>query len=252
MKFIPTMGALHDGHKYLIQKAKRKKGRVLVSIYINPKQFNSKVDYLNYPKNIKNDLKFLKKLKVDFIYLPNFKDIFSFKTINKIYLNKFHTKLCGKYRKNHFLGVVDVVNRFLEIIKPKYMLLGKKDFQQLYLINEHIKKNKIKTEIIPCKTIREKNGIACSSRNKNLKKKDFYIASKVYHFLKEEKKKLLKNKNYKFQIKKMLKIIKEIGVNKIDYIDKINTQNPNKKPIAKKFNIFIAYYINKIRLIDNF
>tara|TARA_B110000881_G_scaffold220354_1_gene245162 strand:+ start:1175 stop:1990 length:816 start_codon:yes stop_codon:yes gene_type:complete len=252
LNFIPTMGSLHNGHKYLIQKARKNRGCILVSIFVNPKQFNSTTDYLNYPKNIKNDLKLLKRLKVDLIYLPNYKDIFSFKATNKIHLNKFHRKLCGKYRKKHFLGVVNIVNRFLELIKPKYMYLGKKDFQQLYLIGEHIKENKIRTKIIPCKTVREKNGIACSSRNNNLKKNELLIASKIYHFLKKEKNKLIQRKQYKFQIKNLLKIIKSMGIKKIDYIDKINIDNPNQKPFIKKFNIFIAYYIGKIRLIDNF
>ena len=183
--FIPTMGGLHKGHISLIKRSKKFKGFCIVSIFVNPKQFNEKKDFANYPRNIKRDLKILNDLKVDFLYLPNFKDIFSFTAQKKIYLDKFSKKLCGKYRANHFKGVLNVVNRLLEIIKPKYIFLGNKDFQQLQLIKLHIKKRYIPTRVIACKTVRENNGIACSTRNNNLKKKHISIASNVYKFLLE-------------------------------------------------------------------
>ena len=156
LSFVPTMGGLHQGHIKLIKIAKKRFKKVLVSIYVNPKQFNSKNDFKKYPRNLKKDIRILKKLKVDYLYLPNYRDIFSFKSKNKIYLHKFSKKLCGKFRKSHFKGVLNVVNRFLEILKPKYILLGKKDFQQLFLIKKHIQKNKINTEVIECNTVREK------------------------------------------------------------------------------------------------
>ena len=135
LSFVPTMGGIHRGHEKMIRIAKSRFKKVLVSIYINPKQFNSKKDFKSYPRKLKKDISILKRLKVDYLYLPNYSDIFSFKTKNKIYLHNFSKKLCGKYRKNHFKGVLNVVNRFLEIIKPKYILLGKKDFQQIFLIS---------------------------------------------------------------------------------------------------------------------
>ena len=251
LSFVPTMGSFHLGHKYLIKKAKKKKGNVIVSIFINPKQFNSKKDFKKYPRNLKKDLKELKKLNVNYVYLPTFKDIFNFKTINSIYLDNFNKKLCGKFRKIHFKGVLDAVNRFLEIIKPNYICLGLKDYQQLYLIQRHIIKNEINTKIIKCKTIREKEGFAFSSRNKRLSNKDRNIASKVIKLIKKEKRKL-KNKNLKeFKTNLILKKIKKIGVKKIDYINLINIINPKKMPVKGKFNIFIAYYVSEIRLIDN-
>ena len=185
-------------------------------------------------------------LKVDIVYLPNVKDILSFKPKNKIYLDKFSKNLCGRFRKGHFHGVVNIVNRFLEIIKPRHLILGTKDFQQLFLIKRHIFKTKIKTKIIACKTIREKNGVACSTRNKNLTKKQFLIASKVYNYLYRAKKKPFNN----------LKIIEEklliLGVKKIDYLEIYNLSNLKKTSlISKNSKIFIAYYLNNIRLIDN-
>ena len=245
LSFVPTLGGLHKGHAKLIKIAKSRFKRVIVSIYVNPKQFNSKKDFKKYPRKLKKDIALLKKIKVDYLYLPNYSDIFSFKTKNKIYLHPFSKKLCGKYRRNHFMGVVNVVNRFLEIIKPKYILLGKKDFQQLFLIKKHIEKNKIYTKVVPCNTVREKNGIAYSSRNYNLRKKEIKILSKIIKLIKKNKKFMNR--------KKILNIIKNLGIKKIDYIDFLNTKTL-KKPKNKKskFNIFIAFYLGKTRLIDNF
>ena len=246
ISFIPTMGGLHKGHISLIKESKKKVGKILVSIFVNPKQFNNKKDFNTYPRKLKKDVKILKKLNIDFLYLPNYQDIFSFKPMYKIYLHRFSKKLCGKTRKGHFEGVLNIVNRFLEIIKPKYIFLGLKDFQQLYLIKSHIKRKNIKTKVIPCKTIREKNGVACSTRNDNLNKKQFSLASNVYKYFKDKRK--IKNLN----IKKCINDLTKLGIRKIDYIEllDINTLNKIKK---KKVNykIFIAYYINKIRLIDN-
>ena len=252
LSFVPTMGSLHPGHEYLINRAKIKSKKVIVSIYVNPKQFNSKKDYNSYPLKIKQDLKILKKLKVDIVYLPNYNDIFSFKTKHKIYLDKFSKKLCGKYRGKHFKGVVNVVNRFLEIINPKYIFLGKKDYQQLILIYKHIKMRGIKTKVISCKTIREIDGTACSSRNVNLTKKERIIASKVYKYLVKIQKKI-NNKKTNINIKLIFNELNKYGVKKIDYIKLINKNIIEGNKInKKKYNIFIAYYLNKTRLIDNF
>ena len=251
ISFVPTMGGLHRGHISLIKKSKNFKGKTLVSIFVNPKQFNEKKDFLNYPRNLKKDLIILKRLNVDLIYLPNLKDIFSFQVKNKIFLDKFSKKLCGKSRKGHFEEVLNIVNRFLEIIKHRYIFLGIKDFQQSYQINMHILKRKVNTKIIHCKTIREKNGVACSTRNHNLNRNQFKIASNVVKYLKNKKKLIKKNlSNFKFfNIKKDLI---NLGVTKIDYIELYNSETLKRpKNKREKFKIFIAFYFNKNRLIDN-
>ena len=192
VSFIPTMGGLHIGHLSLIKRAKKYKNKILISIFVNSKQFTKASDYKNYPRNLTKDLKMLKNLDVDYLFLPTKKEIYGFKPNNEIFLDKFSNKLCGKFRKDHFNGVIDVVNRFLEIIKPKYIFLGLKDFQQLYLIKKHIFKRKINTKVIECKTIRGKNGVAYSSRNFKLTNKDINIASKIYSYLFKLKSKLKK------------------------------------------------------------
>ena len=251
ISFVPTMGGLHKGHISLIKRANYYKCNILVSIFVNPKQFNKKGDFQNYPRNIKNDINKLKKLKISYLYLPSYKDIYGFKPDGKIHINKFSKKLCGKFRKGHFEGVLNVINRFLEIIKPKYIYLGIKDFQQLTLIKSHIIKNQIQTKVIECKTIRERNGVASSTRNFKLNKKELNIASNIYKYLFTLKKKI-KN-NHKFiKINSIKNDLISLGANKVDYIESINLKDLKKtNKFKNKFRFFVAYYIKNIRLIDN-
>jgi len=250
ISFVPTMGALHKGHEALIKKSVRESKKTLVSIFINPKQFENKKDFKNYPRNYKNDIKILKRLKVSYLYKPSYEDMYSFKTKNKIFLDQFSKKLCGKFRKSHFKGVVDVVNRFIEIIKPKKILLGSKDFQQLVLIKKHAKKNRIGTKVISCKTVRDKNFVAYSSRLKRLKNYEKNNLIRIIRFLRSYKKNLTSKKlNYNFsQIKNNLL---SLGAKKVEYIEIIDLKTL-KKPKKNKFNLFFAFYIGKIRFIDNF
>ncbi len=251
ISFVPTMGGLHKGHISLIKQSKKSKLKTLVSIFVNPKQFSKKSDYRSYPRSTKKDLKKLKNLKVDYLYIPTFKDIYGFKPKEKIFLDKISKKLCGRFRRGHFEGVLNVVNRFLEIIKPKYVYLGKKDYQQLYLIKKHIEKRKIKSKIIECKTIRENNGVALSTRNSNLNDNQMKIASKIYYYLYNLKKRIKKNYNL-FNPNRIQKDLRDLGARKIDYLENYNIENFKKINMQnKKFNIFIAYYIKNTRLIDN-
>jgi pantoate--beta-alanine ligase len=249
--FVPTMGALHNGHVSLIRKARKESKKVLVTIYINAKQFNSRKDFRKYPRNFNRDINILKKNRVDYLYIPNDKDIYSFKVKNPIHLDNFSKKLCGRFRLGHFKAVVNVVNRFLEIIKPKTIYLGMKDFQQLSLIKSHISKKNIKVKLVACQTIREGNGLALSSRNSKLKKKQILKAGKIYSYLKKNKRLILRKILNKNKLEILNKLVK-LGAEKVDYIECLNLK---KLEFCKKtntnFNIFIAYYINGVRLIDN-
>jgi len=249
--FVPTMGALHKGHISLINRAKIESKQVLVSIYVNVKQFNSKKDFKKYPRNFLKDISVLKKKKVDYVYIPNNREIYSFKAKNSIHLNKFSKKLCGRFRPGHFKAVVDVVNKFLEIIKPKKIYLGMKDFQQLSLIKLHIIKKNIKVKLVACKTIREANGLALSSRNTKLKKNQILKAGIIYTYLKKNKKLILEkilNKNKTEILNKLIKL----GAEKVDYIECLNLKKLYFAKNSKaNFNVFVAYYMNDVRLIDN-
>ena len=252
ISFVPTMGALHKGHESLIKKSVKGSKKTLVSIFVNPKQFENKKDFRIYPKKYTEDLKIIKKLKVSYLYRPTYGDVYRFKTKNKIFLDKFSKKLCGKFRKNHFKGVVNVVNRFLEIVKPKKIFLGNKDFQQLILIKKHVKRNKIKTKIVSCKTLRDKNFIAYSSRLKKLNKLEKRNLIKIIKTLKNYKKKIKLNK-IKNDLSKIKKEIIFLGAKKVDYIEILDLKTL-KKPKRNKsnFNLFFAFNIGKVRFIDNF
>ena len=176
--FVPTMGGLHKGHISLIKKSKKNCSKTIVSIFVNPTQFNNRKDYKNYPKNEKKDLLILKKLKVNFVYLPKVRDIYKSKKKLEIKLSEKEKILCAKFRKGHFEGVITVMNKLTNMINPNKIFMGEKDFQQLYLTKKYIKK-RYKKKIIACKTIRNINFLALSSRLNLLKKKKLKVAEKI-------------------------------------------------------------------------
>ena len=247
--FVPTMGAIHLGHISLIEKSITQCKRTIVSIFINKPQFNKKMDYKKYPRILIKDIAKLKRLKIDYLYLPTTKQIYPKGINNKISIIPFSKKLCGKFRPNHFRAVVDVIDRFIKLIKPKKIYFGKKDMQQLKIIEHFVKKNHKKIKVIGCNTIRENNGIPYSSRNFLLTPREKINASKIYNFLKRRKKFIIKNKTLlSFCKKKIMKM----GANKIDYIEIVDINNITRPFVkSKKYKIFIAYYLGQTRLIDN-
>ena len=247
--FVPTMGSIHSGHISLIKKCISQCRKTIVSIFINRPQFNSKNDFRKYPRTLKKDISKIKKLNVDYLYLPSNNQIYSGGKSTNIKISSFGKKLCGKYRPGHFEAVVDVIERFIKIIKPKKIYFGKKDFQQLKIIECYVKKNYSKINIVPCKTIREKNGIAYSSRNFLLSLKEKSLASKIYKYIAKVKYKLVKRK---VLLKTIKNKIFDLGADKIDYIELLDI-NKLVKPFKKKnkYKIFIAYYLGSTRLIDN-
>lgn len=247
--FVPTMGSIHRGHLSLIKKSNSTCEKTLVTIFINKPQFNKKKDYQKYPRNIKRDISLLKKSGTDYLYLPTERQIYPRGKNNKLKINSFAKKLCGKFRPSHFIAVVDVIDRFIKIIKPSKIFLGEKDLQQLKIVEDFIKKRKIKTRVIKCKTIREKNGIAHSSRNNLLSLNQKTIASKIYKMITKNKKKIIINRKL---IKKIKKEMYKMKVDKIDYVEVLDVNKINK-PISRKKNlkIFLAYYLGTTRLIDN-
>ena len=249
--FVPTMGSLHNGHISLIKKSKLICNRTLVSIYVNPKQFNSKKDFSKYPKNITKDLNILKKLRIDFVFTPSTKEIYKVKRIKKIVLPNKYKVLCAKSRKGHFEGVLDIMDRFIKLINPKYTFMGEKDFQQLFLVNKFIGK-KYKNKIFPCKTVRDKNFLALSSRNSLLSRNQLTKAGQIAKYLFNFKSSLkINNQLYNYLLIKKKELEKKFNV-KIDYLEVRNEKNLTTLNKKKKNRLFIAYYINKVRLIDNF
>ena len=247
--FVPTMGAIHIGHISLINKSISQCNKTVVSIFINKPQFNKMNDYKRYPRSLSNDVLKLRRQKVDYLYLPRTNQIYPHGYNKKIRIHPLEKKLCGKFRPGHFKAVADVINRFINIIKPSKIYFGEKDMQQLKIIDDFVKKNKIETKIVECKTIRENNGIPCSSRNFLLSPKDKIIASKIYKLIIKEKNNLIKKK---ISLKVLKKKISILRVNKIDYLQMLDVNKLTKPFIRKKrYKIFIAYYLGSTRLIDN-
>ena len=251
ISFVPTVGGLHKGHISLIKKSKKYSKTNLVSIFVNPKQFNDKKDFINYPRNIKKDKSILKNLKVDFLYLPSAKEIFpkSSKLIKKI--SKKNQILCAKFRKGHFEGVLNVMDRLTYLINPRNIFMGEKDYQQFYIVKKYLEK-RYKTNVILCKTIRDKNGLALSSRNKLLKKSEILKAQKIAKNLRKIKSNIKKISNIKTELENKKKELEEKFSIQIQYLElrnKINLDLSIKKQNSK---LFVAYYLNRVRLIDNF
>ena len=249
--FVPTMGSLHKGHISLIKKSLIHCSKTIVSIFVNPTQFNNKNDYKKYPRNIRKDLKILKRLKVNFVYTPNKKQIYNFKNKIKINLSKKDKILCAKYRKGHFEGVIDVMTRLTKIVNPSKIFMGEKDFQQLFLVKKHVENN-FKSKVILCKTIRDKNKLALSSRNLLLKKKELMNASKISQNLILFKEKLSKKKITKKLILLKKNKLEKLYKIKIEYLEIRKKKNLKLSNKIKNSKIFIAYYLSNVRLIDNF
>ena len=249
--FVPTMGGIHDGHLSLINKSNKFCKKTIVSIFVNPKQFNNKNDLKSYPQNIKKDLQILKKSKkVDFVYLPKFKDIYNDKKKSKIKLPKKDKILCAKFRKGHFEGVLDVMDRLTRIVNPKKIFMGEKDFQQLYLVKKLIEK-KYKTKVISCKTIRDKKNIALSSRNFLLNKSQLKVAASIYKNISKIKSNIKNKKNITtFLEHKKNKLENSYKIN-IDYLELRNRKNLKLSKTTNNSKLFIAYHLKNVRLIDN-
>ena len=257
--FVPTMGSLHKGHEFLIKISKKLCKKTLVTIFVNPNQFNNKDDFKNYPRNLDKDLKILRKLKTDFVYLPSVDQIYKNKKSHRITLKKSQKILCAKFRKGHFEGVLDVLNRFIKLISPKTMFMGEKDYQQFFLVRDFISK-KYNTSVYPCRTIRDSNGVALSSRNILLNKDDLKISGLIANRLVKLKNTIhKKNRIQNISIKKSGELIQKTKENlikkfniRIEYMECRNLINLTTNLKNKPFKLFVAYYLKNIRLIDNF
>ena len=247
--FVPTMGGIHKGHISLIKKSQKICKKTLVSIFVNPTQFNDKIDYKKYPRNLNKDIKILKKYKVDYLFTPNVKDIYKTNK-KKIKIKNEDIILCAKKRKGHFQGVLSVMDRLLSLIKSRYVFMGEKDYQQLFLIKKYLaKKHQIK--IINCPIVRDKNKLALSTRNFILSKKNYCIGGLIANYLSKTKKKL-KSKNLLISLKDIIKMLENNYQIKIDYLEIRNEKNLKSSNLRNKYRLFLAYYIGDVRLIDNF
>jgi pantoate--beta-alanine ligase len=257
--FVPTMGALHDGHLALVKKAQELADIVVVSIFVNKAQFNDLNDYKNYPRQDLEDLQKLEKCGVDLVFLPDEKEMlgddFTKDSGLKITPSKLTNCLCGSARPGHFDGVALIVSKLFDIVKPDIAVFGQKDFQQLAIVKELIKNLNFNIEIFAHETFREKSGLAMSSRNQRLLEANKIKAAEIFRILLEIKNEVVKNSESVEEIlEKKSQELLEIGFEKIDYLE-IRTEDGlelvTKFDTKKSSRIFIAVYLGGVRLIDN-
>lgn len=253
--FVPTMGALHEGHLSLIEKAKNNADLVISSIYVNPLQFNNPEDFKNYPSTIEQDLEKLEKAGCDVAFLPDYHQIYDGYTIKEFDMHQLDASMEGFYRPGHFNGMANVVMRFFEIIRPNKAFFGLKDYQQYIIVKTLAAKLFPSLEIIGVETLRDKNGFALSSRNLRLNETELKAASKVNGLIKEEITAIQNGKNLSEAILHLTKKIEDLPTLRVEYITLANalTLTPLKNyETSIPSRIFIAFYAGNIRLIDNF
>ena len=252
--FVPTMGALHKGHLSLIKKSILESNVTVVSIFVNPTQFDNSEDLRTYPSNIKNDISLLKSISHKIIlFNPDSNEIYSdgIKS-HQFNFNGLDRHMEGKFRQNHFQGVATVVNKLLSILEPDNVYFGEKDFQQLRIIENLVFEKKINTKVVRCETFRGVDGLALSSRNSKLSFSSKKIATNLFKALNFAKEKF----NTLDVIEIQRKVIEQISAHseiKLDYFIIADEQKlePSISKKNQKYRAFIAAYISGVRLIDN-
>jgi pantoate--beta-alanine ligase len=252
--FVPTMGALHKGHLSLVKQAKKENDIVVVSIFVNPTQFDKQEDLINYPKTIDTDLSLLNSAFCDIVFAPTPEEVYA-KNIQSQSFNfdGLENQMEGKFREGHFNGVGTIVKRLFEIVKPTKAYFGEKDFQQLQIIRNMVKNNHIPVNIVGCDIYREDDGLAMSSRNARLTIVHRKAAPFIYKTLKKAKS--------KFGTESAIEVIQWVEnefrnhpLLELEYFeiaDEETLQPIKEKNNTQKYRAFIAVFAGKIRLIDN-
>jgi len=252
--FVPTMGALHEGHESLIKKAVFENDKVVVSVFVNPTQFGPNEDYDSYPRDIDKDLAICMSAGGDVVFNPEPKEMYFNNKSTSVSVSNLTSVLCGAKRPGHFDGVCLVVSKLLNIVTPDKAYFGEKDAQQVAVLKRMVRDLNIDVEIVACPIIREEDGLAKSSRNTYLSNEERKAALVLSRSLEVAKDLLNKGERDAIKLKKIIKeeISKE-QLSKIDYVEIVDSDTlENVGIIEKNILIPIAVYIGKTRLIDNF
>jgi pantoate--beta-alanine ligase len=225
--FVPTMGALHEGHEQLLKQARANNDVVVLSIFVNPTQFNDPNDLAKYPKTWDADLKMAENNAVDVIFYPIYDEMYPDGYRFKVIENEFSKLLCGADRPGHFDGVLSVVMKLLNIVDATHAYFGEKDYQQLTLIRDMVKNFFMNVQIVPVPTMREKDGLAMSSRNTRLSPEDRKRAPEIYKAITQSPSASVASEK-----------LTALGF-KVDYVTDLNNRR------------FVAAHIGGVRLIDN-
>jgi pantoate--beta-alanine ligase len=252
--FIPTMGALHRGHLSLIKKAQKKNDLVVVSIFVNPTQFDKEEDLLKYPKTLQNDLKLLESVSCDVLFNPSVEEIYSDNIVSeKFNFDGLEHEMEGQFRTGHFDGVGTIVKTLIEIIEPNKAYFGQKDFQQLQIIKKMVKKYNLDVKIKGCPIFREQDGLAMSSRNVRLTKAHRTAAPFIYKTLKKAKKKFKTENDAEIMnwVENKFKKHPLLALEYFTIADEKTLKTIKTKESGKEYRAFIAVFAGDIRLIDN-
>lgn len=250
---VPTMGSIHEGHISLINKARSYADIVIVTIFINPIQFNSSIDYDSYPRSIEEDKKTLEKNGVDILFCPSSTEVYPEKFQTSVKVRLFSEVLEGKFRKGHMEGVATIVTKLFNLVRPDFAIFGEKDFQQLLLIKSFVEDLNIPVKIISGETIRDNEGLALSSRNEKLTNDEKIQAMQIIKSLNLGVETLRSGEKESDNIiKKIRDYLADYNLIQIEYVsirDVNNFEKVNK--IYEDIVILISVFIGKIRLIDN-
>ncbi len=249
---VPTMGALHSGHISLMKKSVSQNDITVVSVYVNPIQFGPNEDYERYPRPVEHDIKVCKDNKVDFLFLPTNQTLYNDNFSTYIYNNKLAKIMCGVTRPIHFQGVCTVVSKLFNIAMPTRAYFGLKDYQQYIIVKQMAKDLNFNIKVVGCPIVREKSGLAMSSRNTYLSEKAKQDACGIYKSLCLAKKQFSDGKKLKDIKKSIEKNILAIPESKIDYVELRNSENLNEvTDKGKSIVIAVAVKVGNVRLIDN-
>jgi pantoate--beta-alanine ligase len=251
--FVPTMGALHMGHLSLVERAVNENDTVVVSIFVNPTQFNDKADLEKYPRNLEADKRLLETVGCDIVFAPSVEDIYPEPDTRLFDFGSLDTTMEGKFRPGHFNGVAQVVSRFFYIVEPDKAYFGLKDFQQLAVIKHMVSQLKIQVEIVPCPIVREQNGLAMSSRNELLTAEERSNAAIIYETLT-----IAGNLSGQLTVTELRQWMTEkinkspcLDVEYIEIVDHNTLQPVTSWNQTGKIIVCVAARCGNIRLIDN-
>ena len=252
--FVPTMGALHEGHLSLLKESLKNNDTTVISIFVNPTQFNNPEDLAKYPRTLDDDVAKIKTVSDKIIlYAPAVEDIYEGKTVSQHFnFDGLENQMEGKFRPGHFDGVGTVVKRLFEIVKPTNAYFGEKDFQQLQIVKKMVEKEKLAVNIIGCPIFREANGLAMSSRNERLSLSEKKEAGIIYKTLKASKAKFVSKSAAEVTdwVTRTFKKNPDFELEYFQIADEATLRPCIRKSSRKKYRAFIAVFVNKIRLID--
>lgn len=251
---VPTMGALHAGHISLVKEAKKNCDVCVVSIFVNPTQFNNLEDLEKYPRSIDRDAQLLEEVEVDIVFAPTVEEIYPEPDNRQFDFGMLDKVMEGEHRPGHFNGVAQVVSRLFDIIKPDQAYFGEKDFQQLAIIRAMVKQLALNVQIVPMPILRQENGLALSSRNERLTEAEKNIATNIYKTLKSSARSQFEVVSVKETIENVTTQINSIEPLKVEYFDIVDgdtLQSINNWDDSKFIVGCIAVYCGEVRLIDN-